>query len=94
MGNNFFMKLHPVTDIIHNIYLIYFQEVGEESKLARSIERVRSLIRKKRNASKEKKANECSSRFEKIVREAQLKAVSVPQQTKLHRLSYQVIITM
>ena len=73
------------------------QEVGEESKLARSIERIRSLIRSKRN--KENEDNQCNSKLEQIVREVQLvaaakkaAAAAAQAETQLHRLSYQVKI--
>ncbi|PSN31689.1 hypothetical protein C0J52_21915, partial [Blattella germanica] len=44
------------------------EEVGEESKLARSFERLRSIVRKKRHA-KEKTENEQNMRLEEMVRE-------------------------
>lgn len=68
------------------------QEVGEESKLARSIERVRSLIRAKRQAKKDKKAIK-ETKLEEVVREAQIYHLRQKEiilaETKLHRLSYQ-----
>lgn len=42
------------------------QEVGDESKLAQSFDRIRDLVRKKRQ---EQQQNENNSRLEKIVRE-------------------------
>ncbi|XP_069701010.1 sodium channel protein 60E-like isoform X2 [Periplaneta americana] len=44
------------------------EEVGEESKLARSFERLRSIVRKKRQA-REKTDNEQNMRLEEMVRE-------------------------
>nr|AAK01090.1 putative BSC1 sodium channel protein [Blattella germanica] len=44
------------------------EEVGEESKLARSFERLRSIVRKKRHA-KEKTENEQNMRLEEMVHE-------------------------
>ncbi|KAL5288421.1 hypothetical protein ACFFRR_008949 [Megaselia abdita] len=68
------------------------EEVGEESKLARSIERVRSLIRAKRQAKKDKKAIK-ETKLEEVVREAQIYHLRQKEiilaETKLHRLSYQ-----
>ncbi|XP_055533096.1 sodium channel protein 60E isoform X2 [Wyeomyia smithii] len=49
------------------------QEVGEDSKLARSFERIRSIVRKKRNASKEKNENDTNTRLEKLVNEIVIK---------------------
>lgn len=46
------------------------QEVGDESKLAQSFERIRDLVRKKRQ---EQRQNESNSRLEKIVREVMQK---------------------
>lgn len=43
------------------------QEVGEESRLARSFDRIRSIVRKKRN--KEKNENEANTKLEKLVNE-------------------------
>lgn len=43
------------------------QEVGEESRLARSFDRIRSIVRKKRN--KEKNENETNTKLEKLVNE-------------------------
>lgn len=43
------------------------QEVGEESRLARSFDRIRSIVRKKRN--KEKNENDENNKLEKIVTE-------------------------
>ncbi|XP_036331768.1 sodium channel protein 60E [Rhagoletis pomonella] len=71
------------------------EEVGEESKLARSIERVRDLIRKKRQERKERKERKYATKFQQIVMEAQQAAAKVIEkpslitETKLHRLSYQ-----
>uniref|UniRef100_A0A1I8MS87 Sodium channel protein n=1 Tax=Musca domestica TaxID=7370 RepID=A0A1I8MS87_MUSDO len=72
------------------------EEVGEESKLARSIERVRDLIRKKRQERKERKERKYASKFQQIVIEAQNAAASsmldksgLMSETKFHRLSYQ-----
>ncbi|CAD7014762.1 unnamed protein product [Ceratitis capitata] len=71
------------------------EEVGEESKLARSIERVRDLIRKKRQERKERKERKYATKFQQIVIEAQQAAAQVIEkpslttETKLHRLSYQ-----
>lgn len=42
------------------------QEVGDESKLAQSFDRIRDLVRKKRQ---EQQQNENNTRLEKIVRE-------------------------
>lgn len=71
--------------------------MGEESKLARSIERVRDLIRKKRQERKERKERKYASKFQQIVIEAQNAAASsmldksgLMSETKFHRLSYQV----
>ncbi|XP_023033552.1 sodium channel protein 60E [Drosophila willistoni] len=47
------------------------EEVGEESKLARSIERVRDLIRKKRQERKDRKERKFAEKFQQIVLEAQ-----------------------
>ncbi|GLG93036.1 Sodium channel protein 60e [Gryllus bimaculatus] len=44
------------------------EEVGEESKLARSFERIRSIVRKKRQ-NREKAENEKNMRLEEMVRE-------------------------
>ncbi|XP_066996031.2 sodium channel protein 60E-like [Anabrus simplex] len=44
------------------------EEVGEESKLARSFERIRSIVRKKRQG-REKSENEQNMRLEEMVRE-------------------------
>ncbi|XP_052566743.1 sodium channel protein 60E isoform X4 [Culex pipiens pallens] len=49
------------------------QEVGEDSKLARSFERIRSIVRKKRNANKEKNENESNTRLEQLVNEIVIK---------------------
>ncbi|XP_067630184.1 sodium channel protein 60E isoform X2 [Eurosta solidaginis] len=71
------------------------EEVGEESKLTRSIERVRDLIRKKRQERKERKERKYATKFQQIVVEAQQAAAaaiekpSLLTETKLHRLSYQ-----
>ncbi|KAL9916057.1 na channel protein 60E isoform 2-T2 [Glossina fuscipes fuscipes] len=71
------------------------EEVGEESKLTRSIERVRDLIRKKRQERKERKEREYAEKFHQIVIEAQQAAAvavdkpSLVTETKFHRLSYQ-----
>ncbi|XP_037942222.1 sodium channel protein 60E-like [Teleopsis dalmanni] len=72
------------------------KEVGEESKLARSIERVRDLIRKKRLERKERKERKYASKFQQIVIEAQQQASTLAiekptliSETKFHRLSYQ-----
>ncbi|TMW41735.1 hypothetical protein DOY81_013185, partial [Sarcophaga bullata] len=71
-------------------------EVGEESKLARSIERVRDLIRKKRQERKERKERKYATKFQQIVIEAQQAAAAATidkpgliTETKFHRLSYQ-----
>nr|XP_016928398.1 sodium channel protein 60E isoform X5 [Drosophila suzukii] len=47
------------------------EEVGEESKLARSIERVRDLIRKKRQERKDRKERKFAEKFQQIVLDAQ-----------------------
>ncbi|EDW49280.1 GM11913 [Drosophila sechellia] len=47
------------------------EEVGEESKLARSIERVRDLIRKKRQERKDRKERKFAEKFQQIVIDAQ-----------------------
>ncbi|EDW31559.1 GL11199 [Drosophila persimilis] len=81
------------------------EEVGEESKLARSIERVRDLIRKKRQERKDRKERKFAEKFQQIVLEAQAQAHAQSQgqaqggmemdksnllaETKFHRLSYQ-----
>ncbi|XP_034476823.1 sodium channel protein 60E-like [Drosophila innubila] len=80
------------------------EEVGEESKLARSIERVRDLIRKKRQERKDRKERKFAEKFQQIVLEAQqahhatttrelgTRDVDKPgllAETKFHRLSYQ-----
>lgn len=80
--------------------------MGEESRLARSFDRIRSIVRKKRN--KEKKDNDTNVKLEKIVNEViirqriekkqQLVQVQHVQQfttlgvpqTALYRHSYQV----
>nr|XP_029725458.1 sodium channel protein 60E [Aedes albopictus] len=49
------------------------QEVGEDSKLARSFDRIRSIVRKRRNASKEKNENDTNTRLEKLVNEIVIK---------------------
>ncbi|EDS44185.1 voltage-gated sodium channel [Culex quinquefasciatus] len=49
------------------------EEVGEDSKLARSFERIRSIVRKKRNANKEKNENESNTRLEQLVNEIVIK---------------------
>ncbi|XP_055627097.1 sodium channel protein 60E isoform X2 [Toxorhynchites rutilus septentrionalis] len=49
------------------------QEVGEDSKLARSFERIRSIVRKKRNANKEKNENDTNTRLEQLVNEIVIK---------------------
>lgn len=83
------------------LQLLFVQEVGEESKLARSIERVRDLIRKKRQERKDRKERKYAEKFQQIVLEAQqAHATSVAAreidkpgllaETKFHRLSYQV----
>ncbi|KAJ6635625.1 Sodium channel protein 60E [Pseudolycoriella hygida] len=43
------------------------EEVGEESKLARSFDRIRSIVRKKRN--KEKNENESNTKLEELVKD-------------------------
>ncbi|XP_017837451.1 sodium channel protein 60E isoform X2 [Drosophila busckii] len=76
------------------------EEVGEESKLARSIERVRDLIRKKRQERKDRKERKFAEKFQQIVLEAQqahattvaareLEKPGLLAETKFHRLSYQ-----
>ncbi|XP_064547056.1 sodium channel protein 60E isoform X2 [Drosophila montana] len=73
------------------------EEVGEESKLARSIERVRDLIRKKRQERKDRKERKYAEKFQQIVLEAQQAHVAAREmdksgllaETKFHRLSYQ-----
>lgn len=45
--------------------------MGEESKLARSIERVRDLIRKKRQERKDRKERKFAEKFQQIVLDAQ-----------------------
>lgn len=78
------------------------QEVGEESKLARSFERIRSIVRKKRLA---REANRQKPKLEEIVNEVMVKrrsnkdrlktadkhflSVEIQQKT-LYRHSYQV----
>lgn len=80
--------------------------MGEESRLARSFDRIRSIVRKKRN--KEKKENDENSKLEKIVNEViirqriqktqyanmqnvqQFTTLDVVPQTALYRHSYQV----
>lgn len=80
--------------------------MGEESKLARSIERVRDLIRKKRQERKDRKERKFAEKFQQIVLEAQqahhvssanrelaTRDIDKPgllAETKFHRLSYQV----
>lgn len=76
--------------------------MGEESKLARSIERVRDLIRKKRQERKDRKERKYAEKFQQIVLEAQqahatslasareIDKTGVLAETKFHRLSYQV----
>uniref|UniRef100_A0A182QPZ0 Sodium channel protein n=1 Tax=Anopheles farauti TaxID=69004 RepID=A0A182QPZ0_9DIPT len=49
------------------------EEVGEDSKLARSFERIRSIVRKKRNASKEKNDNYANTKLEQLVNEIVIK---------------------
>ncbi|XP_061500103.1 sodium channel protein 60E isoform X4 [Anopheles gambiae] len=49
------------------------QEVGEDSKLARSFERIRSIVRKKRNANKEKNDNYANTKLEQLVNEIVIK---------------------
>ncbi|KXJ83664.1 hypothetical protein RP20_CCG003606 [Aedes albopictus] len=49
------------------------EEVGEDSKLARSFDRIRSIVRKRRNASKEKNENDTNTRLEKLVNEIVIK---------------------
>lgn len=78
------------------------QEVGEDSKLARSFERIRSIVRRKRLARKEKKY----PKLEQIVSDVMARqmaekkrirssnkhylTVEIPQKS-LYRHSYQVI---
>ncbi|KAH8283438.1 hypothetical protein KR018_001668, partial [Drosophila ironensis] len=50
------------------------EAMGEESKLARSIERVRDLIRKKRQERKDRKERKYAEKFQQIVLEAQQQA--------------------
>ncbi|XP_049787947.1 sodium channel protein 60E-like [Schistocerca cancellata] len=50
------------------LHLIVSEEIGEESKLVRSFERIRSIVRKKRQA-REKTDNEQNMRLEQMVRE-------------------------
>lgn len=79
--------------------------MGEESKLARSIERVRDLIRKKRQERKDRKERQFAEKFQQIVLDAQQAHAQQAQavvglergdkpgvlaETKFHRLSYQV----
>uniref|UniRef100_A0A182M232 Sodium channel protein n=1 Tax=Anopheles culicifacies TaxID=139723 RepID=A0A182M232_9DIPT len=49
------------------------EEVGEDSKLARSFERIRSIVRKKRNANKEKNDNYANTKLEQLVNEIVIK---------------------
>uniref|UniRef100_A0AAG5D3I5 Uncharacterized protein n=1 Tax=Anopheles atroparvus TaxID=41427 RepID=A0AAG5D3I5_ANOAO len=49
------------------------EEVGEDSKLARSFERIRSIVRKKRNANKEKNDNYANTKLEQLVNEIVVK---------------------
>lgn len=79
------------------------QEVGEESKLARSFDRIRSIVRKKRN--KEKNENDTNTKLEQLVNEVIIRrrtekkmfvvdqklftTLEIPQ-TNLYRHSYQV----
>lgn len=60
--NILFFKYYSCTN-----YCIFqfIQEVGEDSKLARSFERIRSIVRKKR--SKERSENEKNTQLEQIV---------------------------
>jgi len=58
----------------HNTFDIS-QEVGEESKLVRSFERLRSIVRKKRQG-REKTDNEQNMRLEEIVREMMMRHAS------------------
>ena len=65
--------------------------------MARSIERVRDLIRKKRQERKERKERKYATKFQQIVIEAQQAAAAATidkpgliTETKFHRLSYQV----
>lgn len=51
---------------------MHLQEVGEESKLARSFERIRSLVRRGRGA-KENDENEQNTKLEKLVNEIVIK---------------------
>ncbi|KAH8376077.1 hypothetical protein KR200_002552, partial [Drosophila serrata] len=50
------------------------EAMGEESKLARSIERVRDLIRKKRQERKDRKERQFAEKFQQIVLDAQQQA--------------------
>lgn len=77
--------------------------MGEESKLARSFDRIRSIVRKKRN--KEKNDNDTNSKLEQLVNEVIIRrrnekkmfvvdqkllaTLQIPQ-TNLYRHSYQV----
>lgn len=74
--------------------------------MARSFDRIRSIVRKKRMGNKEKSENEANTKMEKIVNEVIVRrrvekrggekqhvftTLSVPQST-IYRHSYQVII--
>lgn len=60
--------------------------MGEESKLARSIERVRDLIRKKRQERKDRKERKYAEKFQQIVLEAQQQAHSQAQSDQAARV--------
>ncbi|XP_052873705.1 sodium channel protein 60E-like [Anopheles cruzii] len=65
------------------------EEVGEDSKLARSFERIRSIVRKKRNASKEKSENYANTKLEQLVNEIVIKQREEKKRTKHTALEMQ-----
>lgn len=78
--------------------------MGDESKLARSFERIRSIVRKRR---KETSENDCNSKLEKLVHEIVIKQRHekkgilvdtskkyMQEQVPLYSQSYQVTKTL
>lgn len=74
-----------------------FQEVGDESRLARSFERIRSIIRKKRMVRQRDGAAKMEEVVEEVIQRKRTEryktkkhGVLKTQQTTLYRRSYEV----
>lgn len=69
--------------IILNCYKLIFQEVGDDSKLAKSFDRLRSLIGKKGFLISRSKETEKKSKLEELVNEYMLQNRTVEKKTSI-----------